>query len=164
MRGQLNAEFNVPMNFWRAVVATLILATTLPLARAQSDAAHDELETLVHTFLAGASRGDRATHERFWSEDLVYTSSAGFRTDKATIIRDLPAQPIDDPDTVYTAEDIRIRIWGDTAVVTFRLVATPRDATGAETDTEDYLNTGVFRREPDGWRAVAWQATRIPPA
>jgi ketosteroid isomerase-like protein len=117
------------------------------------------LTDLLTQFLAGASRNDRAVHERFWADELVYTGSAGRRIGKADILRDLSAEASpDEPKTTYTAEDVRIQDLGDLAVVTFRLVgATEQDG---KTFVTRYLNTGTFRRKGGEWRAVAWQATR----
>lgn len=119
-----------------------------------------EIAQLLETFLAGASEDDAAVHDRFWAEDLIYTSSDGRRFGKAQIMASL-ADPDDEgsgdeampPD--YSARDIGIRVFGDSAIVTFRLVASRDGEVVGE-----YLNTGVFRRREPGWRAVAWQATR----
>src|SRR5918994_2522997 len=103
----------------------LLLMACGVFAQTAPDAA--ELTKLLNDFLAGASRNDPAVHERFWADDLIYTRSAGRRVRKADIMRDIrsaPAPKPDDPKTVYTAEDIRIQQYGDTAVVAFRLVAT----------------------------------------
>jgi ketosteroid isomerase-like protein len=70
-----------------------------------------------------------------------------------------PPKPGDET-TVYTAEDIRIQQYGDTAVVAFRLVATSEKA-GAKKVTH-YLNTGTFLKRDGKWRAVSWQATTVP--
>src|SRR5215216_7684650 len=105
-------------------VISLLLASTA-LAQTAPDAA--ELTKLLNDFLAGASRNDPAVHERFWADDLIYTRSAGRRVNKAEILHDMrnePARKPGDPNTIYTAEDIRIQQYGDTAVVAFRLVAT----------------------------------------
>lgn len=119
-----------------------------------------ELTELLRSFLDGASRNEMAAHERFWSDDLVYTTSAGERTDKAAILAGLRETT---PGTaeealVYSAEDIRIRQYGDLAVVAFRLVGTPAGAAGRT--PLHYLNTGTFLHRDGEWRAVAWQATR----
>src|SRR5215470_8079156 len=101
----------------------LLLAASSALAQTAPDAA--ELTKLLNDFLAGASRNDPAVHERFWADDLIYTRSAGRRVTKADIMRDLresPAPKPDDPKTIYTAEDIRIQQYGNTAIVAFRLV------------------------------------------
>jgi hypothetical protein len=69
--------------------------------------------------------------------------------------------------TVYTAEEIRIQQYGDTAIVAFKLVATASpagDNAGAASEVSYYYNTGAFLRRNGAWQAVAWQATRIPAA
>src|SRR5687768_4532290 len=104
------------------LIVTLFLSGS---AAAQQDAAPDgnELRRLLTYFLDGASRNDIAVHERFWADELVYTRSAGVRTDKAEILAELRKGPDpSEPPTTYTAEDVRIRQYGDTAVVAFRLV------------------------------------------
>lgn len=146
--------------------ASLVLASLLsvlawlclsPAHAADADEA--ALESRLHEFLAGASVNDRAVHDAFWAEDLVYTSSSGTRFGKADIMAGLPESPTAGmPEVRYTGEDVVVRRWGDTAVVTFRLVGTPGDG---DPPTE-YFNTGTFLLTSEGWRAVAWQATRIP--
>lgn len=141
----------------RLFALTLVFAAA-PLA-AQDDRA--ALADLLDTFLAGASTGDPAVHERFWADDLVYTSSAGSRTTKAAILESVRGAADEQPDTpavVYTAEDVDIRVYADMAVVAFRLVATPSD----DSAVLNYFNTGTFVARDGEWRAVAWQATRIP--
>src|SRR5262250_3620718 len=118
-----------PMN---RILSTLIVALMLALnLQAQTAPGAEELTKLLKEFLAGASRNDIATHDRFWAEDLIYTGSSGRRIGKADIMRDMrsaPAQKPGDPTTTYGAEDIRIQQYGDTAIVAFRLVgATKRD-------------------------------------
>src|SRR5215208_2475363 len=141
-------------------VILLLLAATA-LAQTAPDAA--ELTKLLNDFLAGASRNDAAVHERFWADDLIYTRSAGRRVSKADIMRDLrnaPAPKPDDPKTVYTAEDICIQQYGDTAIVAFRLVATT-DA-GAAKQVQNLLNSGTFLKRNGKWQVVNWQSTRMP--
>jgi hypothetical protein len=112
------------------------------------------LAALLDAFLEGASQSDRATHERFWAEDLIYTSSAGRRFGKAEILAGLPAVPAPGP-VRYGAEAVTIRVEGAIAVVTFRLVGSHADGS-----RESFLNTGVFRLRDGEWRAFTWQATR----
>ena len=116
------------------------------------------LTALLHAFLAGASQNDSAVHDRFWSVQLVYTSSGGQRFGKAEIMESMEAPDEENP-AVYTAEDIQIQQFGETAVLAFRLVAQP---VAADSKPTYYFNTGTFVRGTSGWKAVAWQATRIP--
>lgn len=140
----------------------ILLALTCGI-RAQSAPDAPELTKLLHDFLAGAGRNDVAMHERFWADDLIYTSSTGRRIGKADILRDVreegPPKPGDETVT-YTAEDIRIQQYGDTAIAAFRLVGTT-EKKGTKT-IANYLNTGTFLRRDGRWQVVAWQATVMP--
>ena len=122
-----------------------------------------ELTRLLEEFLAGASRNDAAVHERFWADDLIYTTSKGERKGKPAIMKEVrseaPAKPGEE-ETVFTAEDIRIQQYGGTAIVAFRLVGTA-EKDGKKT-VQNYLNTGTFLRRAGEWQAVAWQATIVP--
>lgn len=124
-----------------------------------------ELTKLLKDFLAGASRDDAAIHDRFWADDLIYTSALGRRKGKPDILREVheerPPKPGDET-AVYTAEDIHIQQYGGTAIVAFRLVATS-DKAGAKT-VSYYLNTGTFVKRKGEWQAAGWQATAIPKA
>lgn len=139
------------------VVIAVLLMGVAAMAQAAPDAA--ELTKLLNDFLAGASLNDPAAHDRFWADDLIYTRSAGRRVSKAEIMRDLRPKP-DDPKTVYTAEDIRIQQYGNTAIVAFRLVATT-EVDGAE-QVQNLLNSGTFLKRDGKWQVVNWQSTRMP--
>lgn len=133
-------------------------------AQTAPDAA--ELTKLLHGFLAGASRNDAAMHDRFWADDLIYTSALGRRKGKADIMRELREegpQKAGDETAVYTAEDIRVQQYGDTAIVAFRLVAAITDKAGAK-EIKNFLNTGTFLKRNGKWQAVGWQATAVPKA
>ena len=134
-----------------------------PGATAQTAPDAAELTKLLNDFLAGASRNDPAMHDRFWAEDLIYTRSAGRRTTKAEILSGLKAEPPpkpEDPTTVYTAEDIRIQQYGNTAIVAFRLVATTTEADGSK-QVQNLLNSGTFLKRNGKWQVVGWQSTRM---
>ena len=118
----------------------------------------DDLTKMLHDFLGNVN--DAGTHDRFWAQALIYTSSRGTRTTKEQIMRGFEdahdASPGGGP--AYTAEDVQIQIYGDAAVVAFRMVATPLEGS----ETQEYLNTGTFVKRDGEWRVVAWQATIIP--
>jgi ketosteroid isomerase-like protein len=139
----------------------LLLSVVVTLGQTTApDAA--ELTRLLNDFLAGASRSDPAIHDRFWADDLIYTRSAGRRVTKADVMRDVrsaPAPKPDDPKTTYTAEDVRIQQYGDTAIVAFRLVA-KTERQGA-TQIANLLNSGTFLKRNGKWQVVNWQSTRM---
>ncbi|MFN2509672.1 MAG: nuclear transport factor 2 family protein [Chthoniobacterales bacterium] len=145
----------------------LLSAMTLLLIQsglhAQSAPDATELTKLLHEFLAGAGRNDIAMHERFWADELIYTSALGRRKGKADIMRELRAEAPPKPGegtTVYTAEDIRIQQYADTAIVAFRLVATTEKE--GKKEIANYFNTGTFLKRDGKWQAVSWQATALP--
>ena len=139
----------------------LLLLTPALHAQTAPDAA--ELTKLLQDFLAGAGRNDAAMHDRFWADDQIYTSALGVRRGKAEIMSNVrspePPKP-EDGTTVYSAEDIRIQQYGDTALVAFRLVSTT-DKAGTK-EIANYLNTGTFLKRDGKWQAVGWQATKLP--
>ncbi len=133
-----------------AVLLMLIAGTTH--AGDDSTAA---LRSLLETFLAGATVNDAAVHNRFWADDLVYTSSSGARFGKAEIMAGLEqGDQTDSNGPTYGARDVNIRVFDDTAVLTFTLVASVNDE-----ETGRYFNSGVFRKRDGQWRAIVWQAT-----
>lgn len=167
---------------WFPVVLLSVLIAFPPLLSAQSPAASvsplsptqrpagnapapdaPELTRLLHQFLESASRNDLAAHQRFWADDLIYTSSSGRRLGKADIIREVtaegPPKPGDES-TVFSAEDIRIQQYDTTAIVAFRLVGIT--SKGDKKETAEYLNSGTFLKRGGQWQVVNWQATRLP--
>ena len=140
----------------------VIIASFVFSIQAQTAPDAAQLTKLLKDFLAGASHNDVAMHERFWADDVIYTGSSGRRRGKAEIMKDVrsaPAPKPGDPATVYSAEDIRIQQYGNTAIVAFRLVATT-EKKGAR-EVANYLNTGTFLKRRGKWQVVSWQATKM---
>jgi len=139
---------------FRAAVFSVFLLVS---ASAYADDTSD-LKDLLNSFLDGVT--EKATHDRFWAHDLIYTSSRGTRTTKADIMAGFegvePGSNSGGPE--YSAEDVQIQIYDDTAVVAFRLVASPE----GDSSRQEYLNTGTFLKRDNEWRVVAWQATIVP--
>ena len=119
--------------------------------------AQTEVGDLIREFLSKVN--DPAMHERFWADDLIYTSAAGKVKTKREIMeamRKAPTPAAPDKST-YSAENMQVRQYGDVAVAAFELVH--RD--GEKVDR--YRNTGTFVKRDGRWQAVAWQATKAAP-
>lgn len=146
----------------KELLFSVILAISFGLTgHAQTAPAAAELTKLLNDFLAGASRNDVAMHDRFWADDVIYTGSAGRRRGKADIMKDVrsaPAPKPGDAKTTYTAEDVRIQQYGDTAIIAFRLVGTTEK--DGKTEVAKYLNSGTFLKRQGKWQVVNWQATK----
>ena len=121
----------------------------------------ETLTELLNEFLEGASYNDAATHDRFWAEDLIYTGSNGNRIAKSDIMSGVNENPdrSEDPETLYSADEVEIMLFDDVAVVAFKLVA---DFTNSNEPTLYFYNTGTFLKRDGLWKAIAWQATSIP--
>ena len=106
---------------------------------------------------------DPAQHDRWWADDLVYTTSAGLVKTKPMIMQAFAdaakAAPTKsaEPRAAYSAEDVLIRLYGDTAALTFRLVAHNADGTIAT-----FRNSGTLLHRSGKWQVITWQATKEP--
>jgi len=121
-----------------------------------------EIAALLTTFLTPAVNNTAAGHERFWADDLVYTSSTGKVMSKADIMKSFADEPKAEPDKqakpgpVFTAEDVLVRPHGDMAALTFRLVEHDPDG-----KISYFRNSGTFLLRHGKWQAITWQATRV---
>jgi ketosteroid isomerase-like protein len=143
----------------KRIIQSVVLASLLACGSASASDA-EEILGLLNNFLANA--GVESAHERFWADDLVYTSSRGTRTTKAGIMASFEGaeeEGEDEPGPVYSADEVQLKSYGDTMIVAFKLVATPPN----DSPVDYYFNTGTFLKRDGEWRVVAWQATKIPP-
>ncbi|HEX6834792.1 MAG TPA: nuclear transport factor 2 family protein [Rudaea sp.] len=153
------------MNPKLALLFALVFLVTSCGAHAADTSAErtrTEITTMLTTFLTPAVNNTRAGHDRFWADDLVYTSSAGKVMSKADILKSFSEdakaeanQPAK-PGPVFSAEDVLVRPYGETAALTFRLVE--RDPDGKITY---FRNSGTFLLRNGKWQAITWQATRV---
>ena len=128
------------------------------------DAAHtrSDIASMLTTFLTPAVNNTAAGHERFWADDLVYTSSAGKVMSKRDILKSFAEEPkakagdAAKPGPVFTAEDVLVRPYGDMAALTFRLVEHDPDG-----KISYFRNSGTFLLRDGKWQAITWQATRV---
>ena len=147
--------------FFFALLA-LISTVAAQGAGADADRTRSEITTMLTTFLKPAVNSTVAGHQRFWADDLVYTSSNGKVMSKADILKSVAedsktesGKPAD-AGPVFTAEDVLVRPYGDTAALTFRLVAHDPDG-----KISYFRNSGTFVLRNGRWQAVTWQATRV---
>ena len=143
-------------------VRAFLLAAALVIAPIAAAEDEEILKAMLHDFLANSATAE--AHEKFWADDLVYSSSAGLRFGKADIMQGFEAgddeAASEPPAVVYSGKDVDVRLYDDMAIVAFKLVGTPSDGS----DNLYYYNTGTFVKRDGEWRVVAWQATKIPPA
>ena len=144
----------LPRMLLAAAAFAVLVAAGGALAGPEEDRA--SIRQMLDSFLANVDSA--AAHADFWADDLVYTSSDGTRRNKQAIL-----ESFENPDgprfagTRYSAMDVDVRVYGDTAVLAFRLVADSDDG-----EKSEFFNTGTLLKRDGRWQVVAWQATRIP--
>jgi ketosteroid isomerase-like protein len=146
-------------------VAALALAAAVNGSRLQSapqSSTARELTSILQQFMHDAAHGTIAGFDSFFADDVLYTRSTGAVVTKADIMKSLRASgPLLEVTTTFTAEDITIHEYGDTAVVAFRLVRHDEHSDGKPPTLTNYRNTGTFLRRNARWQAISWQATMV---
>jgi ketosteroid isomerase-like protein len=114
-----------------------------------------ELERQLSDALA---RQDASVLDRLWSSDLVFTFPNGEVSNKA---RRLAAQkPSTDPNQLTnTNEEVKVRLYGDTAVVTVRSRWSNKD--GTQRFGDPYQATHVWVKQHGRWQLVAAHVSQV---
>ena len=141
---------------WVLSLLTVLAVTGTPAIAAEDGDTVAEITELLDWFLAPENNPRAATHQRFWADDLVYTSSSGVVRTKAEIMAGFTGDPPPADQTSWSAEDVLVRPYDDAAALTFRLVGRAADGS-----TMRYRNSAMFLKRDGEWRAVTWQATRV---
>jgi ketosteroid isomerase-like protein len=116
-----------------------------------------DLESQVN---AAVLSGDLRVFERLLAEDFTHTNQTGvFRTRVQWLANHKPGQS---PYTRYDVDELKIRVYGDTAVVTARTTPQGQDSKGKPI-TGQYRYLRVWAKRDGKWQAVAFQGTRISP-
>jgi FKBP-type peptidyl-prolyl cis-trans isomerase/ketosteroid isomerase-like protein len=155
VRGRLNTMRRV------FVIFVLVAALGLPAfaqrrgkapARPQTRAASVEqaLKRLEQELFEAFKRGDSKALDRLLADDYITTSHDGTVGDKAMSIEHVKSGQMK-IDSV-TTEDVKVRVYGNTAVVTGLATWNGRHKT---------RYTQVWVRRPAGWQAVSWQGTQV---
>jgi uncharacterized protein (TIGR02246 family) len=127
----------------------------------KSEPAEREIRTLEAKLNDAVIRADLAFFDRVFAVDFTHTNHTGaFRTKAQWLANHKPGakSPYDSFDT----EDLAVRVYGDTAVVTGRSVPKGRDSKG-QAITGRFRFTRVWVRRDGRWQVVAFQSTRIDP-
>ena len=106
---------------------------------------------LEHQWLRAASAGDRDTLESLLADNFVDVNVDGQVRDRAQVI----GRPGAPPHSTQTLEELRVRVWGDTAVATGINVVHSLDKGW----TVAVPFTDTFTRVQGRWRAVSSQET-----
>jgi ketosteroid isomerase-like protein len=145
----------------RALTLTIwILLAMQPTAQARS-VANDEkaVEALDIEYQIAVKQNDVATMDRILADDFVLVTGLGKTYTKTDLLEEARSKR-----TVYEHQEDsarKVRVWGDTAVVTALLWAKGTED-GKAFDYKLWFSD-TYVRTPAGWRYVLAQAsTRLP--
>jgi uncharacterized protein (TIGR03067 family) len=137
-------------------IAVLMLAAC---GRALGDQASDERELtqLIKDLNVAVVKADLAFLERILHEDYVHHRMRGTAENRAEYLENRKTGRVDFD--VLASEEIRVRVFGDTAIVTGRATAKGKDQHGTIDDQR--LWTRVFLRRDGRWQLIHYQGTPV---
>jgi ketosteroid isomerase-like protein len=143
--------------FCGMAVAVALMGT---LAAAQTPAnSEQELVKVENDWSQASMKRDGAALQRFYADDYQFTDADGVTSTKAKEITNLTSGAF--RLTAYKFEDMKVRVYGDVAVVTGRNTIKgvwediKRDISGP------YRFTDVFVRRNGSWQCVTSQSSRV---
>ena len=115
-----------------------------------------ELKQLENEWLNSYLRGDRQTFDRIVADDFTRTDESGKFATKAEEKEIVQAPPAS-VNASLTNEDMQVRVYGETAVVTGRIISKVQDSLNFQSRFTD-----TFVKRKGRWQVVARHYSRIP--
>jgi ketosteroid isomerase-like protein len=145
-----------------ACIAPAVLAADgPPVPRAER-----EIRELEARFARAVVEGDRGFYDQVLADDFTHTSHTGvFKTRAEFLAEDKFGAKGDSRSgrthyDAYDVDDLAVRTYGDTAVVTGRTSPRGRNAQGQPISGQ-YRYLRVWVKRQGRWQAVAFEGTRI---
>ena len=136
----------------------IILVANTALAKDEKDSSDiKELTRLEQVWNDAHLRGDAAALEKLWAEDLFVTvpDMPVMNKEESLAVSKAGKMKFD----IYKTSDIRIKVYGNSAVVTGQLVRI-RDAKSTKFE-DDWRFTKVYVRRDGRWQVVAWHGSHV---
>ena len=117
-----------------------------------------QIEQLEEARNQAILKGDAAAIERMTADDYTFITLKGELRTKAEIVKGFASGAFKYQSR--TISDLKIRVYGDTAVVTGRSVQ--KGIENGKDYSGDYWFTRVYVKQNGAWMTVALQTTMIP--
>ncbi len=148
----------------RTLIAVLVIAAS-SLATGQTlsgnanrdSRAEQSVRQLENELIEAQMRGDTTVFGRILADDFTGTNAFGTVANKAEVLNLYRTGSIKRESV--SLDDVNVRVYGDTAVVTGR--ATLKGQFTGQDTTGKFRYTRVYVKRNGRWQVVAWQATRI---
>ena len=117
----------------------------------------EEVRAVERQRFAALGRGDISALSNILSDDLTYTHSNGVFDSKVELLNKLQSGAL--KYEVFEPEEIAVRVYGNTAVLTG--IAHGKAWANGTPNTFRLRYTDMYVLTGNAWRMVAWQSTRI---
>ena len=124
---------------------------------AQNSTVEQEIIKLERERLDAYARADREAFDRIVADDFAMTHSDGSVFDKVRERSVLRPSTTERPLPKLTIEDVKVRVYGDAAVITGLLVEQ-----GDRIGRVSLAFTNTYIKRQGKWQIVAGQLTRLP--
>jgi ketosteroid isomerase-like protein len=145
-------------------MAVLVIAATSLTpgqAKAKQAGPSDNIEQAIRQLhretVQAQLKSDTAALDRVWADDHTFTNPLGVVQTKAQRLAEMKSG--DRTLESFTLEDIQVRVYGNTAVVTGR--GTLKGQRHGQDIGGQYRGIDVYVKKQGRWQLVAAQATRI---
>ena len=138
------------------VIAAVLLQGSLAVSKDASDL--KELYRLEAVWNEAHLKGDAETLDQLWANDIVVTGAAMPLINKADALAMVRGNRL--AFTKYDTSELNVRRFGNSAVVTGRLLR-ERSMNG-QAITDNWRFTKTYVMVENKWRVVAWHASSAP--
>jgi uncharacterized protein (TIGR02246 family) len=141
---------------------SLILAGLVFLRPAVTQDAVQEVIQIEQELTDALARYDVKVIDALWADDLVFIGPAGRPASKQQRLAGISAAPASAAIVVsVTNDEVKVRIFGETAVVT--LLSTWTTKANDRESRDPYMTTHVWVREQGRWRLTLAHVSRVAP-
>lgn len=142
-------------------MVNILAITLLTIATLTQDTSADSKTLLQLEIVWNEAhlKGDTIALDKLWASDLVVTVPEMPQLNKTQSLAVWKSGKF--KFTSYQTSKVKIKVYGDAAVVTGRLQRTR--AIGDNQMADDWLFTKFYLRAKDGWQVVAFHASPAPP-
>ncbi len=135
-----------------------------PGKAARQDSVERVLMQMEREYSAAYLHHDTATVERMLADDYLGIDGRAVVSNKTQEVEDANAPPAGSPAPDYlvtdeTLSDMKVRVYGDAAIVTG--LSTEKVLIKGTATTVRYRRTTVYIKRQNQWRCVSFHATRV---
>jgi ketosteroid isomerase-like protein len=157
--GILSRSFKGELSVRRTFVITILLLTAAPIALAQEQSARRDqrrsveqvIRQLDHERIQAQIGADAVALDRIYANDFIGIGPSGTVRTKPQVISDFTSGGLKFQS--ITTDDVRVRVYGNTAVETGRSIMSGQDK--GKTVPRDNRFTRVWVKQHGRWRLVA---------